>query len=176
MKRLPRCVILITVTCLIVTGMTQQIWAAPPNVVVILADDMGFSDLGCYGSEIKTPNFDRLAHGGLRFTQGYNTARCWPTRGALLTGYYAQSIRRDKMPGVQGGNRGGRPAWAQLLPERLAAAGYRSYHSGKWHVDGNPLEQGFSHSLDITSGGQNDFFDPLGISVDGNPIEEKDHF
>ena len=157
-------------------GMSQRIWAAPPNVVVILADDMGFSDLGCYGSEIETPNFDRLAHGGLRFTQGYNTARCWPTRGALLTGYYAQSIRRDKMPGVQGGNRGGRPAWAQLLPERLAAAGYRSYHSGKWHVDGNPLEQGFSHSLDITSGGQNDFFDPLGITVDGKPIEEKDHF
>ena len=157
-------------------GMSQRIWAAPPNVVVILADDMGFSDLGCYGSEIETPNFDRLAHGGLRFTQGYNTARCWPTRGALLTGYYAQSIRRDKMPGVQGGNRGGRPAWAQLLPERLAAAGYRSYHSGKWHVDGNPLEQGFSHSLDITSGGQNDFFDPLGITVDGTPIEEKDHF
>jgi arylsulfatase A-like enzyme len=156
--------------------MTYRIWAAPPNVVVILADDMGFSDLGCYGSEIETPNFDRLAHGGLRFTQGYNTARCWPTRGALLTGYYAQSIRRDKMPGVQGGNRGGRPAWAQLLPERLAAAGYRSYHSGKWHVDGNPLEQGFSHSLDITSGGQNDFFDPLGITVDGKPIEEKDHF
>ena len=131
MKRLPRCVILIAVTCLIVTGMTYRIWAAPPNVVVILADDMGFSDLGCYGSEIETPNFDRLAHGGLRFTQGYNTARCWPTRGALLTGYYAQSIRRDKMPGVQGGNRGGRPAWAQLLPERLAAVGYRSYHSGK---------------------------------------------
>ena len=157
-------------------GMSQRIWATPPNVVVILADDMGFSDLGCYGSEIETPNFDRLAHGGLRFTQGYNTARCWPTRGALLTGYYAQSIRRDKMPGVQGGNRGGRPAWAQLLPERLAAAGYRSYHSGKWHVDGNPLEQGFSHSLDITSGGQNDFFDPLGITVDGKPIEEKDHF
>jgi len=69
--------------------------APPPNVVVILADDLGFSDLGCYGGEIDTPNLDRLAAGGLRFTQGYNTARCWPTRAALLTGYYAQAVRRD---------------------------------------------------------------------------------
>ena len=149
--------------------------AAPPNVVVILADDMGFSDLGCYGSEIETPNLDRLAHGGLRFTQGYNTARCWPTRGALLTGYYAQSIRRDSMPGVQGGNRTGRPAWARLLPELLAPAGYRSYHSGKWHVDGEPLKQGFVHSLRI-EGGQNDYFDPAGVTVDGEQIEGDDAF
>ena len=175
MKHFPRYVAVKVAVCLLVGMTTQWVWAAPPNVVVILADDMGFSDLGCYGSEIETPNFDRLAHGGLRFTQGYNTARCWPTRGALLTGYYAQSIRRDKMPGVQGGRRGGRPAWAQLLPERLAAAGYRSYHSGKWHVDGNPLEQGFAHSLDI-QGGQNDFFDPAGITVDGKTVKEKDDF
>ncbi|HBU38266.1 MAG TPA: arylsulfatase, partial [Planctomycetaceae bacterium] len=136
MKRLYQSIACLAATYLIAAGVSQRIWAAPPNVVVILADDMGFSDLGCYGSEIETPHFDRLAHGGLRFTQGYNTARCWPTRGALLTGYYAQSIRRDKLPGVKGGNRN-RPAWAQLLPERLAAARYRSYHSGKWHVDGN---------------------------------------
>ena len=64
----------------------NPVLAAPPNVVVILADDMGFSDLGCYGGEIDTPHFDRLAANGLQFTQGYNTARCWPTRGALLTG------------------------------------------------------------------------------------------
>ncbi len=149
--------------------------AAPPNVVVILADDMGFSDLGCYGGEIETPNFDRLAHGGLRFTQGYNTARCWPTRGALLTGYYAQAIRRDSMPGVRGGNQTGRPAWARLLPELLAPAGYRSYHSGKWHVDGEPLKQGFVHSLRI-EGGQNDYFDPVGVTVDGEQIEGDDAF
>ncbi|MGN6555788.1 MAG: sulfatase-like hydrolase/transferase, partial [Verrucomicrobiota bacterium] len=60
--------------------------AAKPNIVLILADDMGFSDLGCYGSEIPTPNLDALAAGGLRFTQFYNTARCSPTRAALLTG------------------------------------------------------------------------------------------
>src|SRR5690348_986028 len=63
--------------------------AKHPNVLVILADDLGFSDIGCYGGEIKTPNLDRLAAGGVRFTQFYNTARCWPSRAAILTGYYA---------------------------------------------------------------------------------------
>ncbi len=72
----------------------------PPNIVIILADDLGFSDLGCYGGEINTPNLDHLAAGGLRFTQCYNTARCWPTCAALLTGYYAQEVRRDAIPGA----------------------------------------------------------------------------
>src|ERR1035441_5708192 len=80
-----------------------------PNIVVILADDLGFSDLGCYGGEIKTPNLDGLAAGGLRFTQFYNTARCWPSRAALLTGYYAQQVRRDTVPGVPSGAGGTRP-------------------------------------------------------------------
>ncbi len=75
-----------------------RVSAAPrPNIVVILADDLGFSDLGCYGGEIATPNLDALAARGLRFTQFYNTARCWPSRAALLTGYYAQQVRRDGM-------------------------------------------------------------------------------
>src|SRR5687768_11868021 len=67
----------------------------PPNILLILADDLGFSDLGCFGGEIATPNLDRLATHGLRFTQFYNTARCWPTRASLLSGYYAQQIRMD---------------------------------------------------------------------------------
>src|SRR5205809_6597351 len=90
-----------------------------PNVLLILADDMGFSDAGCYGGEIATPNLDSLAAGGLRFTQFYNTARCWPSRGALMTGYYAQSIRRDAIPGFDFGGKGQRPGWAPLLPEML---------------------------------------------------------
>jgi arylsulfatase A-like enzyme len=129
-----------------------------PNVVIFLADDLGFSDLGCYGGEIKTPNLDALAAGGLRFTQFYNTARCWPTRGALLSGYYAQQIRRDTVPGTRSGGGGARPGWAKLLPEMLKPLGYRSYHSGKWHVDGKVLDGGFDRSYLMQDAGR--FFSP----------------
>ena len=71
-----------------------------PNVLVILADDLGYSDIGCYGGEISTPNLDGLSSGGLRFTQVYNTARCWPTRSSLLSGYYAPQIRMDPRKGA----------------------------------------------------------------------------
>jgi arylsulfatase len=114
-----------------------------PNVVFILADDLGYSDIGCYGGEIATPNLDALARNGLSFTQFYNTARCWPSRGALLTGYYAQQIHRDALPELRGGNSGVRQSWARLLPDFLKPAGYRSYHSGKWHIDGKVLDGGF---------------------------------
>ena len=90
---------------------------------------MGYSDLGCYGGEIETPHLDSIAQKGLRFTEFYNTARCWPTRAALLSGYYAQQVRRDSLPGVKRGNR---PSWAHLLPAKLKPSGYRSYHSGNW--------------------------------------------
>ncbi|QDU41627.1 Arylsulfatase [Symmachiella dynata] len=132
--------------------------AERPNVLVILADDLGYSDIGCYGGEIETPNLDALAKNGLRFTQFYNTARCWPTRGALLTGYYAQQIRRDNLPGIPSGGRGKRPQWARLLPDMLKPLGYRSYHSGKWHVDGLPLQCGFDHSYYVQDQGR--FFNP----------------
>ncbi len=121
-----------------------------PNVVVILADDLGYSDLGCYGGEISTPVLDGLAKSGLRFTQFYNTARCWPSRAALLTGYYAQQVRRDALPGIpKSGSQGTRPAWARLLPDMLKPLGYRSYHSGKWHVDGDRLAGGFDRSYSV---------------------------
>ncbi len=113
-----------------------------PNVVVILADDLGFSDLGCYGGEIKTPHLDRLASDGLRYTQFYNTARCWPTRAAFLTGYYAQQVRRDTVPGITSGFlKGDRPPWGQVLPQLLKPSGYRSYHSGKWHLENSTRKQ-----------------------------------
>ncbi|MCO8123597.1 sulfatase-like hydrolase/transferase [Stieleria sp. TO1_6] len=121
-------------------------FADPPNVLLILADDLGFSDLGCYGGEIQTPQLDSLAETGLRFTQFYNTGRCWPTRGSMLTGYYAQQIRRDHLPGIPSGGRGERPEWAELLPKMLSTAGYRSYHTGKWHIDGQPLDSGFDRT------------------------------
>ncbi len=119
----------------------------PPNILIILADDLGFSDIGCYGGEIRTPNLDRIATGGLKYSQFYNTARCWPTRAALMTGYYPQQVGRDKLPGIKSGGAGTqRPPWARLMPELLKSAGYRCYHSGKWHIDGTPIQGGFDHS------------------------------
>jgi len=108
---------LLSLISLLLFGATAADSAAPPttarpNIVIIVADDMGFSDAGCYGGEIQTPNLDRLARGGLRFTQFYNTARCWPSRACILTGYYAQQVRRDALPGLGGGGSGRRPAWA----------------------------------------------------------------
>lgn len=139
--------------------LVQPINGQKTNILVILADDLGFSDLGCYGGEIQTPRLDQLAENGLRFTQFYNTGRCWPTRGALLSGYYAQQIRRDKIPGVKPGGAGAkRPDWARLLPEMLRRQGYRSYHSGKWHIDGMPLENGFDRSYYLRDQGR--FFNP----------------
>ncbi|NNJ26376.1 Arylsulfatase [Planctomycetes bacterium LzC2] len=129
-----------------------------PNVLLIMADDLGFSDLGCYGGEIATPNLDSIAADGLRFSQFYNTARCWPSRSALLTGYYPQQIRRDVLPSVPGGGQGVRPDWAVLLPELLEPVGYRSYHTGKWHIDGMPIAEGFDRSYYLRDQGR--FFNP----------------
>lgn len=143
--------------------------ATKPNIVFILADDLGYSDLGCYGSEIATPNLDGLAKNGLRFTQFYNTARCWPTRSALMSGYYAQQIHRDALPSVQGGGQGVRQKWARLLPDFLKPAGYRSYHSGKWHIDGPVLAGGFDRSLDMKN--QGNFFTSAGNSIDDVPVK-----
>lgn len=141
---------------------------APPNVVVFLADDLGFSDLGCYGGEIDTPNLDRLAAGGLRFTQFYNTARCWPSRAALLTGYYAQQVRRDTLPGIKSGGQEQRPPWAPLLPALLKPLGYHSYHSGKWHVDGKILAGGFERSYALED--HNRLFAPVFHTRDDQPL------
>ena len=139
-----------------------------PNVLLIVADDLGFSDIGCYGGDISTPNLDALATDGLRFTQFYNTARCWPSRAAILTGYYAQQVRRDTVPGVKSGSEGTRPAWAPLLPELLRPLGYRSYHSGKWHLDGKPLDNGFDHSYSVND--HDRFFAPRALTQDDAPL------
>ena len=152
--------------------------ADKPNIVFIMADDLGYSDLGCYGGEIATPNLDGLARDGLRFTQFYNTARCWPSRSALMTGYYAQQIHRDALPELGGGGQGVRQSWAHLLPEHLKAAGFRSYHSGKWHIDGKVLAGGFDRSLDMKN--QGNFFTSKGNSIDDVPVkppaDEKDYY
>jgi arylsulfatase len=144
--------------CLLRTAAESPAQTAPPkpNVVIILADDLGFSDLACYGGEVQTPNLDKLAADGLRFTQFYNTARCWPSRAALLTGYYAQQVNRD--PPRQ------RPKWAALLPDLLQLAGYHSYHSGKWHLDGPVRKGGFERSYLVVD--QDRYFGPRNHQLD----------
>jgi len=144
--------------------------AAPrPNIIIIMSDDMGWGDLGCYGGEIRTPNLDRLASRGLRFTQFYNTGRCCPTRAALLTGLYSHQAGVGHMTG----NRG-YPAYQGELNNRsvtiaevLRPAGYRTYAVGKWHVALNtdpdgpkhawPLQRGFDHHYGIISGASHYF-------------------
>ena len=130
-----------------------------PNVVIILADDLGFSDLGCYGGEIETPNIDNFATNGLRFTQFYNTGRCWPTRASLMSGYYAQQVRMDPPKG--------RLPKTRLLPHYLKPLGYRNYHSGKWHIRGAPRpvqDGGFDRSYMILD--QDRFFSPRRTVLD----------
>lgn len=143
-----------------------------PNILLIVADDLGFSDPGCYGGGIDTPNLDRLAAGGLRFSQFHNTARCWPTRASVLTGYYAQQVRRDKVPDLPSGGAGTRPEWAPLLSEVFRKHGYRTYHSGKWHLDGMPLQSGFDRSYHLRDQGR--FFSPKTHWEDDRRLPEVD--
>ena len=161
-----------------------------PNIVLIMADDMGFSDLGCYGSEIQTPNLDKLAENGLRYTQFYNTSRCCPTRASLLTGLYAHQTglgwmtRLDqKKPGYRGqlNNR------CVTLGEVLQQAGYKTYISGKWHVNKDdeceqdspkhnwPLHRGFDKFYGILKGAT-DYFKPTNLYDGDTKIEPSDDF
>jgi arylsulfatase A-like enzyme len=155
--------------------------AERPNLIVILVDDMGFSDAGCYGSEIPTPNIDALAANGLRFTQFYNTARCCPTRASLLTGLYAHQTGVGHMTDDDGvpGYRGRLNDRCRTIAELLNPAGYLTAMSGKWHVGQNhgvtPTGRGFQRSLNAVAGG---FYFPGGkraqLFLDGEPITNGD--
>ena len=155
----------------------------PPNVIVIMSDDSGYSDLGCYGGEIATPNLDALAGGGVRFTQFYNTARCCPTRAALLTGLYPHQAGIGHMMDDRGlaGYRGDLSRQALTLAEAVRPAGYRTYMVGKWHVtkkvrpDGDadrhnwPLQRGFDRFYG-TIHGAGSFFDPNSLVRDNTLV------
>ncbi|MCF7864685.1 MAG: sulfatase-like hydrolase/transferase [Kiritimatiellales bacterium] len=155
---------------LLVAGWVLQTHATPaqrPNIVFIMADDMGYSDAGCYGGEIQTPNLDRLAATGLRFAQFYNTARCWPSRTAFMTGYYPQQTHTDPL-----NRKATMPSFARPLPAYLKPYGYRCYHSGKWHVRpgvDEVLAQGlFDRSYDIHDYDRK--FNPRSNRLDDQPL------
>ncbi|MBL8209569.1 MAG: sulfatase-like hydrolase/transferase [Bryobacterales bacterium] len=135
--------------------------AAPgkrPNILLLLADDLGYSDPGCYGGEINTPNLDRLAKGGIRFTQLYNNARCCPSRAALLTGQHPHATGMGNMVGGQNrpdfpGFTGRIPAETTFLPKVLREAGYTTFMTGKWHLgQPGPIDRGFDDFYGMVHG------------------------
>ena len=136
---------------------------ARPNILIIMADDMGFSDVGSYGGEIPTPNLDRLAAGGLRFTQFYNTSRCAPTRASLLTGLYPHQagIGCDTSDRHKPGYRGRLADHCITIAECLRPAGYRTFITGKWHIGIDrpywPLRRGFDRFYGSEHGGGHQF-------------------
>jgi arylsulfatase A-like enzyme len=147
-------------TCLLTAVLCGYSPAADkPNIIVILVDDMGFSDIGCYGSEIPTPHLDDLAAGGLRFTQFYNTGRCCPTRAALLTGVYSHQAGVGHMMADKGapGYEGRLNDRCATIAEVLQPAGYFTAMTGKWHVGQNqgvsPWGRGFERNLTAAAGG-----------------------
>jgi len=135
-----------------------------PNFVLVLADDMGFSDAGCFGGEIETPTIDSLAKGGTKFTQMYSTARCGPSRNCLLTGRYAHQTAADVM------TKGNIPEYTHFLPEYLKKQGYRSYHSGKWHMRLVPRTDGIGFDRTYTMMDESRFFTQQSHLLDDVPL------
>ena len=145
--------LLLTLSLSLVTLITLPCLAAErPNILIILTDDMGFSDLGCFGGEIEMPNLDRLAADGLRFTEFYNTARCWPTRATLLSGIYSNNLKKSQV----------------TIAQLLQTAGYQTGMVGKWHLgrdpqkDG-PIQRGFDDFYG-TMTGAGSFWDPYTLA------------
>lgn len=154
----------------------------PPNIILILNDDMGYSDLGCYGGEIHTPNLDSLAARGLRYTQFYNTARCCPSRASLLTGLYPHQADVGHMMNDDGidGYLGDLNPNTVTIAEALKLGGYATYMSGKWHVtrhvDGPkhnwPLQRGFDDYYGIITGAAN-YYSPRTLTRNNERIQPK---
>jgi arylsulfatase len=183
--RLAMCLGIAGLACLhsVAAPAPLRVAAQKPNILVILSDDMGYSDIGCFGGEIETPNLDALAAGGLRFTQFYNTARCCPTRASLLTGLHPHQAGVGHMMEDRGhdGYRGRLNRHGVTLAEALAPAGYRTYAVGKWHVtpgqnaealrdtDNWPLQRGFNRFYG-TIHGAGSYFDPSALVRDNRPV------
>ncbi len=168
---------------------TDKLQNAKPNIILIMSDDMGYSDIGCYGGVINTPILDGLAENGLRFTQFYNTARCCPTRASLLTGLYQHQAGIGHMMKDKGtdGYRGDLSKSAVTIAEVLKQAGYSTYMSGKWHVTPfKPLEENPSkHNWPLQRGfdkffgtihGAGSFYDPNSLARDNEFIIPSEDF
>ncbi len=172
LKRIPFLVLLL-LSCSITFAQKQ---VTKPNIVIILADDMGFADLGCFGSEIHTPNIDRLAREGLKMTQFYNAGRCCPSRTALLTGLYPHQAGVGDMVKYKGS-----PAYQGYLNDHCATiaellkskAGYNTIVSGKWHVGLQPsalaFNRGFDRSFTMLNNGSS-YFNSAPLYNDGSKI------
>lgn len=161
---------------------------SPPNIILIMADDMGFSDVGCYGSDIRTPNLDGLANNGAKFSQFYNAARCCPTRASLMTGLYPHQSGVGHMMADRGakGYRGDLNDQCLTIAEVLNGAGYSSYMSGKWHLTKHighwsgeekltskhnwPLQRGFDRFYG-TIIGAGSYYNPISLTRGNRPIE-----
>ncbi|WP_276391973.1 arylsulfatase [Eudoraea chungangensis] len=158
-----------------------------PNIILIMADDMGFSDIGAYGGEINTPNLDFLAQNGLRFTQFYNTARCCPTRASLLTGLYPHQAGMGHMVYNRGTHsyQGDLSRDAVTIAEVLKQSGYSTYMSGKWHItpyvienpdkSNWPKQRGFDRFFGMIAGAGS-YYDPLSLTLENEYVAPKEGF
>jgi arylsulfatase A-like enzyme len=154
----------------------------PPNILLVMNDDMGYSDIGCYGGEVRTPNLDRLADHGVRLTQFYNTARCCPTRASILTGLHPHQVGIGHMTGDldEDGYRGDLSNTCVTIAEALKLAGYTTYMSGKWHVSRNqapdgpkhcwPCQRGFDRYFGILGGAAN-YWQPSALTRDNDAVD-----
>jgi arylsulfatase A-like enzyme len=181
--RLNRAALWFVVVSFYVAVATLHAAAPRPNIIVMLADDVGYSDVGCFGGEIQTPNLNALAKNGLRFTQFYNTARCCPTRAALLSGLYSHQAGVGHMTSDSGhdGYRGELNQRCVTIAEVLRPAGYSTYMAGKWHVtlnahvkpegpkDSWPMQRGFDHFYGTIVGAGN-YFDPAMLTRDNTSL------
>lgn len=158
-------------TLLAVTGLAER-----PNIMVIMADDLGYSDIGCYGAEIDTPVLDALAGGGIRFTQFYNAGRCSPSRASILTGLYPHQagVGAMMLKTTAPAYRGYLNNHCITLGEAMQLNGYHTISSGKWHVcadeENNPYNRGFDRSF-FTPGGAGNFYTVGGASGKINPVK-----
>jgi arylsulfatase A-like enzyme len=137
-----------------------------PNILLILVDDMGWSDIGCYGSEVATPNLDRLASEGIRFTQMHNTSKCFPSRATLQTGIYAQQSGYDKSYKQPLAN-------CVTLGTVLQTAGYRTFWSGKHHGEETPVDIGYDRYYGLREGASNHFNPGVQREGEAKPAQKR---